>query len=363
MKAKIERGNAGSDPLFSLRCADAKRLEMRTTFTRDDLAAPVKRHAGALQYRQIAQPIPGEIRRGAHQPQHIAPGAKPRRWGRFHHRGNTHAASQQFTRKLQIERPTARNHRALSRAHALRARKRLQRARRHHPRQSPARHGHRAFMRAGGQDQPTRTESNGGTFNKCGDFIRREATPNRSTVMEANAGLSRAGKKRAALAKLCIRCSVLVAGGERLQILPARGFAFIQHHHFGASFGRGDGGGKPGGTGADHKDVAGLIGNLGWGAAKRGGFSREGAFHRHAIGNLYHAGALAGLAIHRDNAIKTSTHAAPQPALRAPGRFAQRQNAGSRKRCGNALARQGFHRRAIEADPDRRLRRGDMGVM
>jgi hypothetical protein len=41
---------------------------------------------------------------------------------------------------------------------------------------------------------------------------------------------------------LCIRCSVLVAGGERLQILPARGFAFIQHHHLGARFGSSNGG-------------------------------------------------------------------------------------------------------------------------
>jgi hypothetical protein len=73
--------------------------------------------------------------------------------------------------------------------------------------------------------------------------------------------------------------------------------------------------------------------------------------------------ALAGLAIHRDHAIKTGAHAAPKPALRSLGRFAQRQNAGSRKRCGNALARQGFHRSAIEAYPDRRRRRGDMGVM
>ena len=94
LKAKIKRGNAGSDPLFSLWCADAKRLEARATFTRDDLAAPVKRHASALQYRQIAQPIPGEIRRVAREAQHIAPSAKPGRGGRFHHGGNTHAAGQ-----------------------------------------------------------------------------------------------------------------------------------------------------------------------------------------------------------------------------------------------------------------------------
>ena len=363
MKAKIERGNAGSDPLFALRCTDAKHLKTRATFTRDDLAAPVKRHAGALQYRQIAQPIPGEIRRGAHEAQHIAPGAKPRRGGRFHHSGNTHAASQQFTRKLQIERPAARNHRALGGAYALRACKRLQRAGRHHTRQSPARHRHRAFMRAGGQDQPTRAESNGGTFHKCCDFIWREAAPNRGTVMEANPCFPRAGKKRATLAELRIRRGMAVTGGERLQILPAGCFAFIQHHHLGAGFGRGDGGGKPGGAGANHQDIADLFNNFGGRTAKRGRFGWEGAFYRHAIGNLHHAGALAGLAIHRDHAIKTGAHAAPKPALRALGGFAQRQNSGSRKRCGNALARQGFHRRAIEADPDRRRRRGDMGVM
>ena len=154
-----------------------------------------------------------------------------------------------------------------------------------------------------------------------------------------------------------------VAGSKRLQILPARGFTFIQHHHLGAGFGRGDGGGKPGGAGANHQDIADLFNNFGGRTAKRGRFGREGAFYRHAIGNLHHAGALAGLAIHRDHAIKTGAHAAPKPALRALGRFAQRQNAGSRKRCGNALARQGFHRSAVEADPDRRLRRGYMGVM
>ena len=113
-----------------------------------------------------------------------------------------------------------------------------------------------------------------------------------------------------------------VAAGKRLQILPAGGFAFIQHHHIRARFGSGDGGGKPGGTGADHQDIAGLFGDICGGGAKRGGCSREGAFYRHSIGYLHHAGALAGLAIHRHHAIKTGAHAAPEPSLRALGRFA-----------------------------------------
>ena len=154
-----------------------------------------------------------------------------------------------------------------------------------------------------------------------------------------------------------------VAGGKRLQILPAGCLPFIQHHYIRARFGSGDGSGKPGGAGADHQDIAGLFGNIGGCNAKRGRLSREGAFHRHAIGHLHHAGALADLAIHRHHAIKTGAHTAPKPALCALGRFAQRQNACGGKRCGNALAWQSFHRSAIEADPNRRRRRGDMWVM
>ena len=363
MKAEIKRGDARFDPPFPLRGADTQCGKGIGTLTRNNFTTPEDRHARTLQGCKVAQAIPGEIRRGARQLQHIAPGANTGCGGGFHHGGHAHAACQQFAGKLQIERPAARDHRAIGGADALRTRKCLQRARGHDARHSPARHRHWAFMRAWGQDQPARAESNGGTFYQRGDFIRREAAPHCCAVMKAHARLPCTGKKRAALAELRIWRSMAVAGGKGFQILAARRFTFIQHHHIRARFGSGDGGGKPSGAGTDHQNIAGLIGYLRGRVAKRGGFRREGACHRHAIGHLHHAGALAGLAIHRHHAIKTSTHAAPKPALGALGGFAQRQNARSRKRGGDAFPRQRLHRLAVEADLNRRLGRGDIGVL
>ena len=172
-------------------------------------------------------------------------------------------------------------------------------------------------MRAGGKDQPSRSDYLVAAVAQHGDLIRCEAAPDGYAGRHRDTRRMRFGVQGIAGAELGIRLLCDVARRERLEVLPARRVAFLQHEHIRTRTPGGDGGGEPGGSGPDDEDITCdvLRPRIHGIRKRRGGAMR--ALHHHAVLGLHHAGALARAAVHRHDAVEAGAHAAPQAAFRA----------------------------------------------
>ena len=265
---------------------------------------------------------------------------------------------------LQAERPVAGNHDALARRDAVGARQGLQATDRHHPRQGPARDRQRLLVGAGCQHQAFGAEQGRMAGDDGGDFVGREGRPYRGLVQNPDAGQQRRLTQDRALAELPVEGRKIgrVRGRERLEILAAGLQALVGHDHVGTGQSEAARRRQAGRAGTHHQHIAGdlLGGCWGRGLARRHDGRRADI---HAGFDLGEAGALAGTAIDRDQAVEADAHAAKRPSRRARTGLADGDDVGGRKRRADGLARQRLDLATVEAEANRRTRGPNIGMV
>ena len=318
------------------------------------LRRPEHRHAGTLQGQQHADALAHQAGRGANQGPDRVPGSRARPRRRFHNSQRLHAPGQQLAGKLQIEWPAAGDQHAFAGADALHANQRLQCARGHDARKSPAGQRHRSFMCSGCQHQTPGSKRHRAASDHGGDLVDRKGAPRNGVGLYLHVRGDRTIAQRTAEAELRIRRRIGVAVGQRLGILATRTAAFVERHDGCPSLACGDGSGQPGETGANHQHVALplLSRHVPRFAARLRQWQRRVAGDYHAVGHLGHARALADAAVHAHHTVETRPHAAVQPARCATRGVAERDDANSRERGGDGLAFQCRDRKAIELERD-----------
>ncbi|WBV41555.1 hypothetical protein PFY06_09865 [Pseudoroseomonas cervicalis] len=353
----MQRQRPGGEDTLALRRGGAHPLQRAIPLAFQHAAAPKDGHPGAAQRQQVARAVPGQVRCGQAQAQRGAPGGGAGARRRLQHRGHRHPARHQLAGKLQVQRAIAGHHHGVGRRDPAGPRQGLHGPGGHHPGQGPAGQRHGPLMRAGRQQQLAWPQQHGAAAEQGGDLVRREGAPDQGVALQHHPGGFGLGAQRVALAVLRIRPGGAVRG-QRLQILPARRVALIQHQHLRPGARRLDGGGKAGRAGAHHQQVGRAFLQLGRGGGQRRWLAGRGGADVESRRGLHLAGTLAGAALHRHQAVPAGAHAAEHAARRALRGVAQGQDALRRERRRDRLPRQRRDLPAIEGEGEFAAERG-----
>ena len=352
LEAHVHRHRIDGEALEAGGGGDDGGLHPALPLQRHDPAAPEHIDGVLAQAAQQAEALAGEAGGGREHAGADGEAGQARARGGFQHREHLHPASEQFGGELDVERAVAGDQHPLAGRDALGAGQGLQRAGGHHPRQGPARQRHRAFMRAGGEDELAGVEHDGVAIDDGGDIVRAEGGPDQGAGFDHHMRIQHLGAQGGALGELAVWRHVDVAGGEGFVVLAAGGGAFIEHDDLGAALCGGQRRRQPGRTGADHQHIAGAF-LWPWGArvwGLRGERQGDGAGDDHAVGGFFHAGALADFAIDGDHAFLAGADAAIEAAIGSGGGFAEGDDAGGGQSGGDGFTGQSLNFPAVKLE-------------
>ena len=215
-------------------------------------------HALEQQLRPPGRAAGQQIGPGAQRGQRPQPFAMA---GQIDHGCNRRAVFEQLCGHGVEQRPGASHHHTAPWQHALCLEENCCGSKAHDARQRPAGEGDDALLRAGAQQKGARCQIEGPAFGiqpvqpkRCGRLACRHKRP-APHAPDAHAQALRRTARRQGSAQPITRAPIRIgwhdeAGRRRAIDLPARGRAFLQQHHLGATLRRLGGGGHAGRAGA-----------------------------------------------------------------------------------------------------------------